>query len=506
MSRVFTLATVGVLVFATEVAAAEVATSTAGGPAAKDVRDEDIFGSPDSRDADVFGTKDSRDADVFGSGSDSASMTSSTSEMPVEPELGGDSSERIFSRLDETNDRLQIGGRMYLRLDLAASEGTPALEQALSSPSLFDLYLDARPSERLRGYVRGRLRYDFTAREDEAPNPLTGRARVPVSAALDQLYAKFDVGQVLFVTLGKQAVRFGTGRFWNPTDFLNQQRLDPLAVFDERLGVGLLKLHAPIESLGWNLYAIGSFEGATSLEQLGGAVRAEVLLEQTELSVSVAARKGQPIVLGFDVSSGVWLFDLKAELALLHDVRAKHWKGAFIVGASDAVFPEEVDRSDDWIPQLVLGAEVSLKYSDEDNLTLGAEYFYNDAGYSSSSLYPWLGVRQVGFGEPIQYLYLGLHYAAAYFLLMGPGSWNDTTVIGSSIANLSDMSALLRLDWRVLVLTYLQLNLYGSVHVGSGELRFGLELPPTTVIPGLENGFKIPTQLFEVGAGLTVNF
>ena len=74
---------------------------------------------------------------------------------------------------------------------------------------------------------------------------------------------KLDVYRTLFITVGQQPIRWGEGRFWNPTDLLNQQARDPLAIFDERLGVGLVKLHLPIEALAWNLYAVANLEGVT---------------------------------------------------------------------------------------------------------------------------------------------------------------------------------------------------------------------------------------------------
>ncbi len=511
----------------------------------------------DARDAEFFGESDGRDSDIFGGAEPAQPQGQVETPVGFPPEgeeldrsLTGDSSGRMFATLVDTNDRLQIGGRTYLRLDYSAAQEVAAEENRVSSPNLVDLYFDARPNDRLRAYARGRLRYNPTLTEGEISTNPFAPSGSPVSVSLDQLYAKFDVEQKLFVTVGKQSVKWGTGRFWNPTDFLNRQRLSPLEVFDERLGVGLVKLHVPFESLGWNLYAIASMDGASSAEEIGGAARAEILLDQTEVSLSAAARKDQPTILGLDISSGVWLFDLRAELALTHGVKTSFWEGEFSIAPviesfDDLKTPKRVDRSDEWIPQLVLGAEVSIKYSDEDNLTIGAEYFYNGAGYDDESQYPWLVARNAGCGvlaetassttakslsqqlscegsasDSIPFLYLGKHYAAAYLLLMAPGSWNDTTVIASALANLSDLSMLMRLDWRVSLLTYLQANFYLSGHLGThgGEFRFGSSIPlrGLTTIPGItldpafaglaQAGIQWPAPLFEAGLGMTLNF
>ena len=65
--------------------------------------------------------------------------------------------------------------------------------------------------------------------------------------------------------MGLQRIKWGSGRFWNPTDFLNQQRKDPLDFFDKRLGVAMLKLHLPLEAQGWNIYGIVDFEDVSTM-------------------------------------------------------------------------------------------------------------------------------------------------------------------------------------------------------------------------------------------------
>ena len=63
---------------------------------------------------------------------------------------------------------------------------------------------------------------------------------------LCQMWLRFDIARTVCVTVGKQHSRWGTARFWTPTDFLHIRRRNPLDVFDARTGTGaLLKLHLP---------------------------------------------------------------------------------------------------------------------------------------------------------------------------------------------------------------------------------------------------------------------
>src|SRR5690606_2966860 len=176
--------------------------------------------------------------------------------------------------------------------------------------------------------------------------------------------------------------------------------------------------------------------------------------------------------------------------------------------------PTAFSREDEWIPQLVAGAEIGIPYGDDDAVYLGAEYFYNGLGYDDPTLDPWLL-----FTGDFTPLYLGQHYAGVYASAIGPGSWNDTTLIGSVLGNLTDGSFLARFDWRVRLLTYLDLNAYAALHFGNeGEFAFGLDLPamevPEELLPqlppglpeALAMGIDIPPQLLDLGVGISLRF
>ena len=411
----------------------------------------------------------------------------------------------IAERLAVEDESLALGAYAYFRLQYAAQEEGDPETFPLTSPSFFDLFVDGRPNDRLRVYARGRLTTDFTrpkttTEEMEEETVVSAAQGMPeqerVSVALDQLWLKFDVARAAFVTLGKQRVRWGTGRFWNPTDFLNQTRLDPLsvAVYDERLGVSLLKIHVPFESLGSNLYAVASLDEAHDPESVGGALRAEFLYGLTEVALSTSIRKNNPLRLGADLSTGVWLFDVRLEAALFHNDRRAFYEDAFELPAT---FPTPYSREDDWIPQVVAGTDISIQYSDEDTLTLGAEYFFNDLGYDDEAIYPWLAAN--GAFTPF---YLGRHYGALYGVLPAPGTWDDSMFTVSLLGNISDASYIGRFDFSQTILTELRFNAFVNGHFGSGEFKYGYELPPNSFAP---SGFSIIPPLFEVGVGLSLN-
>lgn len=436
----------------------------------------------------------------------------------LEPEPGVEG--RLLGTLTRTEDPLKIGGLLYLRSNLSSREHAPPSQWALTVPTLTDVYLDARPTDRVRGFVLGRMFFDPTL-SASSTGVLPGASLPPnPQVLLDQLWLRFDVARTAFVTLGRQHVKWGVGRFWNPTDYLHAVRRDSLAVFDQRTGTTMARVDVPWEERGWNFSAMAVFEPlvtqtttaflssqiapaagtattssgqpSNQLGAIGGGARAEVVLGTWELGLDAVAQRGIRPRYGVDLSGGIWELDVRGELSLRTSSDVPLYRGDL---ASFSTYEPGGIR-----PAAVLGADWSHKYSDEDSFTLGLEYFYNSNGYryDDRSLYPVLLVNNA-----FTPFYLGRQYLGAYLLLPRPGSWNLHSFTLSALANLSDRSAVARLDWSVTLLTYLVLEAYLQGHFGTsgGEFRLGVDVPRTATTPAVFVGAPIA----DAGLALRLN-
>jgi hypothetical protein len=458
-----------------------------------------------------------READMFGDPAEAPETQPSTTTTPPSSEastpdreadmFGGDGDDGgeagvqrgmiSDSLLADADDALALGGQLFLRLNGAFREDESVTEGALSGPSLIDAFADVRPNDRVRGFAQLRFTFDYTV-EDGELNALQ-QPLVPFELQLAQAWTKFDIGQVAYITAGRQRIRWGTGRFWNPSDFVNQEIRNSVDFFDQRTGVDLVKVHFPFEALGWNLYLIGTFNGVDVLNDSGLAARAEFLLGNAELALSSSVRKDAPLRFGADASAGIWIFDVKGEAAVSRGLGRKLFQGD--LDFADSVFPEEVDPDDDdWWFQGVVGAEAAFKYTDTDTFSVGAEYFYNQAGYDSAELYPFLFLN-----DAYVPLYTGRHYAAVYAFAQGPFDFNDLSLTVSTLGNLSDLSFLSRFDVQYTLLQYLTVNAFVAGHWGKvGEFKLGLDVDP---VPGLlPDGFKLNNEAVDAGVALRINF
>jgi hypothetical protein len=406
-----------------------------------------------------------------------------------------------FSEDETLDDPLRIGGQFYSRFLVNTTDHTSAQDMDISVPTLVDGYFDARPNDRLRGFLLARLRYDPTI-DPTALNAFGQSAGSNLSLVLDQLWVRFDIARTIFVTAGKQHVKWGASRFWTPTDFLHDVKRDPLAPFDERTGTSLIKLHLPWEQLGWNFYAIGILDSPTPasvLGKVGGALRAELVFGQTELGLGGVFRKGSKPRFGIDLSSGLGPFDVYGEIAIRDGHGIEQWgvvETPTGPGLDDRFERISLDRETAYAASG--GVTYTFAYNDNDTVTLGLEYFHNSTGYSNAALYPWLIFQ----GE-FQPFYQAKHYGAFYALLNSPGDWDKVNFVFSTLGNFSDMTFISRLDVFVRVLTHLTVEMYVAGHYGNrgGEFRFSLDLPPSTLGGGPTPEIRVPAPVVDVGLG-----
>jgi hypothetical protein len=329
------------------------------------------------------------------------------------------------------------------------------------------------------------------------------------------------------VTAGKQHVRWGTGRFWSPTDYLHIRRRNPLEIFDARTGTTMIKLHIPVESKAWNFYAYALSESGDTtptLSRIAAAGRAEIVLGNAELGLGAFGQKGGKPKFAADLSLGVGDFDVYGELAVLDrgdSDRVRYEPDAEIpaagepptwqspVAAAAVHFAEVVDtiypvyRQDEYRPQAVVGVNYSRVYNDNDTFTVGAEYFYNALGYDSPSAYPGLVLpHQPPLDNPATFFYLGKHYAAVFLSFPAPFSLDLHSFTLSTLGNLSDLSFITRLDYALVLLTHLRFEAFGAVRYGepNGEFRFGVD---SLDIGGTE--FSRAPALFDFGIGIRLD-
>jgi hypothetical protein len=311
----------------------------------------------------------------------------------------------------------------------------------------------------------------------------------------------------VFVTAGKQHVKWGVSRFFNPTDFLSTMRRDPLLPYDLRLGNTMIKLAMPLERYGANLYAITLIDNpapASTVGQLGEAIRIEKLVGNAEVGAEALARGGAPPTFGADFSAPAGRFDIYAEAALFGAATGPQYEltGTPTAGESISSLYTTANPRGPFV-QTSGGVKYDFAWMANRQATAGAEYFYNQLGYTKGAIYPILI-----FTGNYQPFYTGRHYGALYVTGEGPDQFKHTSYTFSTIGNLSDGSFISRVDFSWRFLTYLTFEAYADEHYGTkgGEFNFELHTPALTNGGAPVPAINVPTTLYDVGLGLRLSF
>jgi hypothetical protein len=355
----------------------------------------------------------------------------------------------------ETQKTLEIGGAAELGFSLGllpSQEKPEKWEQGTVevSPTL-ELYFDGRPNEFLRSMVRLKV---FNTPEK-------------TQLALEEGWIKVDFERTFFFTIGRQRMKWGSGRFWNPTDFLARGVKDPFASREQRLGQDLLRLHIPWEKSGQNLYAVLDLTDTAKPRDAQVGIRHEVpLFGMAEVAASAAFKANAPRRFGLDASFPVWLFDVRTENALLQGKRSSEVKGGL---NTDNPLRVEASPKRSFLQHLV-GLDKTFKYSDTDSVTFSVEYFRNGLGYEDRVLQTYALVSGLS-----PSLYSGRDYWSGFVLLPNPGTWNSSSFQLSGVQNVSDKTAQARAQWSQTFQNDLLFEMsYGRCFGTAGELCFAV--------------------------------
>ncbi len=383
--------------------------------------------------------------------------------------------EPAFNLEDLQRNLLTVGGRIYQRAELfGASRGTDTLLRP-SIPSLVDLYLDANQANGMRGYVVGRLAYDALDPDTSGP-----------TALLDQLWIRFDIDNRVFITAGRQQIKWGSSLVWNPTDFLQPPNPQPLEAFDLRPGVDMLKVNIPWQEMSAHLWLIATADLNGPAEhrlRYGGAVRAEVALGPSELAASAAFREGRRPRFGLDWSMGAGPVDLNAEVALLQDSEVPLWERT----------TEGFRTLDFGGPRLRAsgGASTQFRFADVYRLGLNVEGFYNGLGYDDPTVLTWL--HSTGDYRP---LFFGRAYAMGQLSFTRRSIYVPTLTF-TTLMNVTDTSFFSRLDFMLVPVAEVRVYAYVEAPFGKRGSEFRFEPDPAVApLPATDLG------LFRAGLSL----
>ena len=146
---------------------------------------------------------------------------------------------------------------------------------------------------------------DFTFQDANVLNHLNGAKIESLSFLVNELYSDLSFGDLLYLRLGKQRLKWGAGFVFNPSDPVNPPK-DPTAMRAVREGVTALKLELITKSISF--MSFGVLYDAAGQTGIGSKVSTSAI-PGTDLSLS-----------GYWSQSESWTGALNASLTPLYEV------------------------------------------------------------------------------------------------------------------------------------------------------------------------------------------
>ena len=242
------------------------------------------------------------------------------------------------------------------------------------------------------------------------PNENNPTGGVGIYHNLDRAFVEFST-EFADISIGRDAIAWGSARVVNPTDVLAPFTYDQLDT-EDRIGVDAVRVRIPIGVMGE--CDIGYVFGESfDFEKSAFYLRSQLNAVETDFSVSVVGFQ-KHLLAGLDVARGVG--------------GAGFWFEAAYVFAES--FDQDADTESNY-----LRASTGLDYSFGEKTYGFIEYHFNGAGAKAPENY-LANLGQPAYTQGSVYL-MGVHYLAPGF------SYQLTPLISSSgqmLFNLSDLS------------------------------------------------------------------
>ena len=242
------------------------------------------------------------------------------------------------------------------------------------------------------------------------------------------------------ITIGRDAIAWGSARIINPTDVIAPYTYDQLDT-EDRVGVDAIRIRIPVGILGEidTGYVIGN---KFKFNKSAFFLRTQLNAAETDYSLLLLEYQ-RDLLIGLDLTRGIG--------------GAGFWlETAYVI--SD-VFDDELNVSDNY-----LRSSIGLDYSFNGETYAFIEYHFNEAGVTKPENF-LENIDQPAYSRGAVYL-LGVHYLA-------PGVTHQLTPLiscsGQMLFNLNDTSA-----WFVSQIGY---NIAEDIHISVGGL-FSIGKPP----------------------------
>lgn len=267
------------------------------------------------------------------------------------------------------------------------------------------LKLDGNIKEKIGLFVRGRLRYEYIHSQD---------GKKEYKDNLDQAYTTVEFGDkiITFVSIGKQRIKWGPGFYWNPVDTFNpRQDLKDREKIEEgkicyRADVAFPSFSFTgviVPNVDSKIFALHNFIPKKDHTLL--TAKFNTFLWNTDLTFYISDRKQEDIRWGASFSTvisdiqffGEGLFwrgeSERSYLYLYSDRKLVFDSVGNTYFTTPAIYGGR--KRQDSFYKIVLG----LQYTFSNDLTIIAEYYHNQDGYSKKDMRTYIEfLRYVGDG------------------------------------------------------------------------------------------------------------
>lgn len=327
-----------------------------------------------------------------------------------------------------------------------------------------------------------------------------------IDFGVDELFLDINVKYVLYARIGKQDLKWGSGYRWSPTDFLNDEKKDPLDPEEEFNPTGLtgVKLSLPLDR--FNLIAFIGNDNIENMLDTSLTLRVEFAYDFFEISGIVHYQKDIRSLFGFDASAGgeflygVWDFWDELSFSMGSNRTFVAYDGSL---TDDKYYTYKSDLKTPFFNN-VFGFSYNTVMLPEiitTSLTFRFEYFFNGEGYKDKDMYVYALLLEQDFDDRLYERFrMGRHYlsfgVSMSNIFSKPDVHSDFNFSTNYMLNASDGSSILSFNLSYGGIDDISISLYTDIYFAKEgtEFFFNSNTVQTLFLQNLDNNLDPVTQ------------
>ncbi len=259
-----------------------------------------------------------------------------------------------------------------------------------------NLFLDIRLTQGIKAFADIQAQYATTVNSLGAQSSSSGSGTPSIvstasnttTLSLQELFLDANINNAIYFRAGKQALQWGVGNYWSPSDLINIQKQSFYAIsgYNQYIeGTYGLKALVPFGTSA-NLYGFVNMNGAKDPQDMAFAGKAEFLINPVEFAGAIWAKNNYHPVYALDVTTRLFnSIDFRGEASFAdYDFNPQYSTTNNITYVYGQQYYVSNMITNQFVCKVSVGFTKTFDWDIPQRISITLEFYYKSDGYTQN--------------------------------------------------------------------------------------------------------------------------